>query len=78
MKPPKTRNVVRDVPIPAALCLCSKAMHGRAAADAAAVPALMGERGDCRWRPGDGVATPGRYSVKLRQGRFRVFRLVTE
>jgi hypothetical protein len=26
----------------------------------------------------DGVATPGSYSVKLRQGRFVVFRFVTE
>jgi integrase len=46
VKPPKTRNGVRDVPIPAALVPLLKAMHDRAADDAAAVLPLMGERSE--------------------------------
>jgi len=43
-KAPKTRNGVRDVPIPATLVPLLKAMHDRAADDNAAVLPLMGER----------------------------------
>jgi integrase len=46
VKPPKTRNGVRDVPIPAALVPLLKAMHDRAADDTAAVFPMMGERSE--------------------------------
>jgi integrase len=46
VKSPKTRNGVRDVPIPAPLVPLLKAMHDRAADDTAAVLPLMGERSE--------------------------------
>ena len=46
VKAPKTRNGVRDVPIPATLVPLLEAMHERAADDAAAVLPLMSERNE--------------------------------
>jgi len=46
VKAPKTRNGVRDVPIPATLVPLLKAMHDRAPDDSAAVLPLMGERSE--------------------------------
>ncbi|MGA7119696.1 MAG: site-specific integrase [Polyangiaceae bacterium] len=45
-KPPKTRNGVRDVPIPAALVPLLKVMRNRAADDGAPVMPLMAERSE--------------------------------
>jgi integrase len=46
VKAPKTRNGVRDVPIPAALVPLLKAMHDRSTDDGAAVLPLMSERSE--------------------------------
>ena len=46
VKPPKTRNGVRDVPIPATLVPLLKAMHDRAESDAASVVPLMQEHNE--------------------------------
>jgi integrase len=46
VKPPKTRNGVRDVPIPGALVPLLKVMHDRAADEGAAVLPLMSERSE--------------------------------